>query len=195
ELQQFRDKWPVGTKPRLAFEILYWTGCRVSDLAQLGRQHVRSNRIVFTAHKNRNRSPVRIDIPAMPELLAVIAKSPCGDLTFLTTDWGPPYTSHKGLSRRFVEWCREAGLPAGCSAHGIRKAAACELALKGANLNQLQAVFGWKTAKEALRYTQAADRARLSDEAFVLRSKAESRTLCSHFPLTTGEVRTFRPKK
>jgi integrase len=180
ELQQYRDRWPIGTKQRLAFEILYWTGCRISDLAQLGRQHVRGGRIIFTAHKNRERSPARIDIPAAPELLDIIANSPCGELTFLTTEWGPPYKSHKGLSRRFVDWCREAGLPKGCSGHGIRKAAACELALKGANVNQLMAVFGWKTAKEALRYTEAAERARLSDHAFILRSRTEPGTICSH---------------
>ena len=37
----------------------------------------------FTQHKGRNKSPVRLEIPIIPELRRIIEASPTGDLTYL----------------------------------------------------------------------------------------------------------------
>jgi hypothetical protein len=55
-------------------------------------------------------------------LADVIAKSPTGDLTFLVTQYGKPFTA-AGFGGWFRERCDEAGLPH-CTAHGLRKAGA-----------------------------------------------------------------------
>ncbi|WP_457799016.1 tyrosine-type recombinase/integrase [Methylocystis sp. S23] len=68
----------------------------------------------------------------------------------------------------FREACDKAGLKH-CSAHGLRKAAATRLAEAGATVPQLNAVFGWKGAKQALLYIEKADRARLARDAFAKR--------------------------
>jgi integrase len=41
ELARFEAKWPVGTRERLAFDILLYTGLRRGDAVVLGKQHVR----------------------------------------------------------------------------------------------------------------------------------------------------------
>ena len=53
ELKQFRDYWPIGTKPRLALELMIVGGCRRCEVVLLGRQHVRNGRIAWTWFKNR----------------------------------------------------------------------------------------------------------------------------------------------
>lgn len=50
---------------------------------RIGRQHVRNGWLKMTAHKNRNRKPVIINVPILPTLQAVIDASPTGDLTYL----------------------------------------------------------------------------------------------------------------
>lgn len=55
-----------------------------------------------------------------------------------------------------------------CTAHGLRKAGAVIAAYNGATLHQLMSIFGWKTLKEAERYTKAADQKRIAATAMPL---------------------------
>jgi integrase len=172
ELEQYEGYWPIGTKARLAISLLSYTGVRRSDVVRLGKQHIRGGRLKFTAFKNRNRSPVTIDIPVLPESQAVLDASPLGDLTFLVNDLGQPFTA-AGFGNKMRDWCDKARLPE-CSAHGVRKAAACLLAENGRSENELMAIFGWKTSKEAQVYVKEANRKRMAERAIgaLVRSKA-----------------------
>ena len=69
--------------------------------------------------------------------------------------------------------CNEAGLPKRCTFHGLRKAAAIRLADRGATTTQLKTVFGWKTDREAERYTKMADRVRAAKAAAELNSRTD----------------------
>jgi integrase len=97
---------------------------------------------------------VRLDIPVVPELARIIAATPSGGLTFLTSDRGGAY-SVDSFGNRFRAWCRAAGLPQ-CSPHGLRKAAAARLAELGASAHEIMAVTGHRTPKEVDRYTRGA---------------------------------------
>ena len=154
EVHQFEDTHPIGSRARLAFALLLYTGQRRSDVVRLGRQHVRDGWLRFTQHKGRKRKPITLEIPIRPELGDIIDASPTGDLTFLVNEFGRPFTD-AGFGNRFRKWCDEAGL-SGCSAHGLRKAAAARLAEAGASDREIMAVTGHRTAKEVDRYTRAA---------------------------------------
>lgn len=65
-----------------------------------------------------------------------------GDLTFLVTSKGTPYTIW-GFGNWFRDRCVEAGVPG--RAHGLRKAGAATAAENGATTKQLMAIFGWLT--------------------------------------------------
>lgn len=163
EIGQFEARHPIGTKARLALALLAYTGVRRSDVVLLGRQHIRHGWLKFVAQKGRNRKPVTVELPVIAPLLRVLEAGPCGDLTFLMTDLGKPFTAN-GFGGWFRERCDEAGLPQ-CSAHGLRKAGAALAAENGATVHELMAIFGWLTMKEAERYTQAARRRRLARNA------------------------------
>jgi hypothetical protein len=85
-------------------------------------------------------------------------------LTFLTTETGKPYGDNY-FSASFRGWCDEASLPNCCSAHGLRKAACRRLAEAGCSANEIMSISGRTTMKEIVRYTVAADQARLARNA------------------------------
>jgi integrase len=163
ELTQFEAHHPVGSAARLAFALLLYTAQRRSDVVRLGRQHLRDGWLTFTQTKNDRRNPVKLSIPIVPQLQAIIDTSPSGDLTFIVNEIGRPF-SDAGFGNRFRKWCDEAGLP-NCAAHGLRKASASRLAELGCSPHEIQAITGHRTLKEVERYTRAADQKRLAGRA------------------------------
>lgn len=165
EVARFEAQWPIGTKERLAFSVLRYLGVRRSDAVGLGKQHLQDGGsfIRIQVEKGKRRSPITLTLPVPAPLKTIIDASPTGDLTFLVTEYGKPFTK-AGFGNWFRERCNEAGLP-NCSAHGLRKFAATELAHAGATTNQLKAVFGWRTTDMAEHYTRSANQRRLAEEA------------------------------
>ncbi len=163
EVEAFERHHPLGTKAHLAMALMLYTAGRREDATRLGPQHVRHGRVRFTQAKNEHQNPVHIDITAHAGLLAAIAATPSGHLTFLVTDYGRPF-SVAGFGNRFRAWCDAAGLPH-CSAHGLRKAAAARLAERGATTHEIMAVTGHRNLKDVEVYTSAADRRVRADSA------------------------------
>ena len=151
EIAQFEAaRHPIGTKARLALALLLYTGQRRSDIVVFGRQHVKAGWLHFVQHKNRNRSPVTLELPILPELQSVIDQSPTGDMTYLVTEFGKPFTNNGFGTGSAIGAVTG---PIDGSAHGLRKASARRLAEWGATTEQIKAWCGWKTAKEADRYS------------------------------------------
>jgi len=163
EVRQFESRHPVGTKARLALHLGLFTGLRLSDLATLGKQHVRDGWLYVRPGKTGKSSGVVVEIPFLPELKATIDATETGDLTFLINELGRPFTVN-GLGNKMRQWCDQAQLPQ-CSMHGLRKAGATIAADNGATDSQLMAIFGWTTKKQTTLYTKKADRKRLAGEA------------------------------
>ncbi|MEL6257862.1 MAG: hypothetical protein AAFQ67_02245, partial [Pseudomonadota bacterium] len=112
ECAQFEAHWAIGTTPRLAYDLLYWTGQRVSDVWALGPQHVKHGSIELTQQK----TGAKLVLPIMPDLQRSLDAFDFVDLRFL------PYKTVKSLQTAFAKWAKAAGLPKGCSPHGLRKA-------------------------------------------------------------------------
>ena len=158
DVENFEAVHPVGSVARLALALALYTGQRKSDLIRLGRQHLKSHEgregLEFTQYKNRNRKPVKLWVPISPELREIIEASPTGDLTFIQTAFGRPF-SEGGFGNRFRKWCNEAGLE-GLSVHGLRKTASAVLAQNGCTEQEIMAITGHSTSKEVIRYTRSA---------------------------------------
>src|SRR5262249_32007794 len=104
--------------------------------------------------------------PWLPVLDRIVKASPCGDLTFLVTDYGRPFTP-AGFGNWFRDRCNEAGL-SDCSAHGLRKMGATRLAENGATEDQLMAIFDWSSPAVARLYTKKASKKKLAASAMPL---------------------------
>src|SRR5262245_23435073 len=161
EIAQFEAHHPVGTKPRLALALLLYTAQRRSDVVRMGRQHIRNGALTVKQQKTGTELP---PIPVLPELQAVLNATPSEHLTFLVTATGKPYGGN-AFSAQFRKWCDAAGLPQRCKPHGLRKAACRPLAEAGCSGPEIMAISGHATLKELVRYTKAADQAKLARNA------------------------------
>lgn len=181
DMARFCEAWPIGTKPRLVFELELLSGLRRADLCVAGRQHMRQTG--YCAHcRNRldhqeacidpaghvpawqfqirtskgAKKLVTVEIP--PALKSVIDATPTGDLHFITGEKGKPYVV-ESFGNWFGELCREIGIRK--SLHGIRKLSATIAADSGASIHELMSQYGWTTESMPLLYTREADRKRL----------------------------------
>uniref|UniRef100_UPI003750B10F tyrosine-type recombinase/integrase n=1 Tax=Sphingomonas sp. TaxID=28214 RepID=UPI003750B10F len=158
EIAHYQEHHAIGTRARLALEIILWTGQRRGDALLFGPEHMKRGKINFRARKNGR----DLWLPAAPQLLdAINAMRRVGLKTYLVTEAGNPF-SGAGLGNKMREWCNQAGLPQ-CAAHGLRKAIARRLAEMGAGNQGIKAVGGWSGDSEVSIYTAAADQERLAD--------------------------------
>jgi integrase len=158
DVAAYERRWPIGTRQRVWFDVLLYTGLRRGDAVLLGRQHVRDGIAALKTEK----TGTPVTLPILPVLAKTLAAGPVGDLTFIVTDRGQPL-SKEGFGNAFRKACRAAGVKK--SAHGVRKIAATRAANAGATVAQLEAIFGWSSGRMASLYTATADRRRLALEA------------------------------
>ena len=157
EIGQFEARHPSGTKARLALALGLYTAQRRSDVVRMGRQHVTEGMLTVRQQKTRT----VLTIPVHAELAAIIAATSTGNMTFLVTEYGRPFTA-AGFGGWFRKRCDEAGLPKECAFHGLRKAACTRLAEAGCSANVIASISGHATLREVERYTKAADQKRLA---------------------------------
>jgi integrase len=179
EIAQFEFHHRIGSKARLAFALLLYTGQRRGDVIRMGRQHLRDcDDEHLRALGVRNILPLRqqktgtaVKVPIHPELQMILDATPSEHLTFIVNAWGKPFTPG-AFSNWFREQCDAAGLPKVCSAHGLRKAACRRLAEAGCTTHEIMAISGHKSLAEVERYTREAERARLANRAMATVIKA-----------------------
>lgn len=161
DVEAFRNHWPLGTVERLAFELIFWTGARVSDAVRLGPGNIdRDGWLTFRQQKTGGEVwiPFRRALPVFAEPLArdlellhrAIAARNERHMTFLHTARGAS-RSPKAVSQWFAAKARAAGVE-GRTAHGLRKARAKGLAEVGGTAPQIGAWTGHESLKEIERY-------------------------------------------
>jgi integrase len=158
DILQFRSHWPLGTKPRLALELMLWTGARRGDARLLPPP--RNGRITGKAGKTGK----AFDLPvALPLAAAIEAMPAVGLTTLLVTEYGKPFTA-AGFGNWFREQCRKAGLHQ-CTAHGLRKALARRAAERGVQQQGLKALGQWSGDREVATYVAGANQRQLAEDA------------------------------
>lgn len=159
DIAKFRAYWPLGTKARLALELMLWTGSR------RGNAHKMKPPVDGRFKAIAVKTGAEIDMPVMPPLQAAIDAMPEGSIgeVLIVTEYGKPFSA-AGFGNKMREWCNAAGLPQ-CTAHGLRRA----LTTRGANLGlsqqELKALGQWKGDDEVRTYAADANRIRLAEGA------------------------------
>lgn len=172
EIEQYCERHPVGSRARLALDLLLYTGQRRADAVLMGRQHVRDG--VLTIRQSK--TGAEVELPLHPILKASLEASPQKNMTFPLTEYGKPFAV-AGFGNWFRDRVVEAGLPDGLSAHGLRKAACRRFAELGCSAPQIMAYSGHKNLKEVQTYIEAANRPGLARQALQMQVAAdENRT-------------------
>lgn len=167
EIAAFEARWPIGTKQRLAFALMLYTGQRRSDVHRMTWSDISDGRIRVVQQKTGAKLRIRIH----DALAKVLAQADRAHVTILNTEFGRPFTvdGFSGFMRAAIS---AAELPLDAQPHGLRKAAGRRLAEAGATAHQIMAVLGHKSLAEAERYTREADQQSLADEGI---GKVEAR--------------------
>ncbi len=189
---RYEARHPIGTKARLAFDLLLYTGVRRSDVVRLGPQMERDGKLVFNETKGSARIVKAHELPILPPLRQSIDATQIGHLVYLVTAFGQP-RSAKAFGNWFKKRCREAGLE-DLSAHGLRKLGAQRCAEAGASEHQLMALFGWSSPQQAALYTKKANRAKLEAAAAPLLEARIGNKSVPLFPAVASGG-TIRPDK
>ena len=90
DIEAFYAAYPIGTRERLALELLLWTGQRRGDVVRMGRQLIRGGVMQITQEKTGE----TVFIPVLPPLQAAIDALPDSNMTFLVTEYGRPFTAN-----------------------------------------------------------------------------------------------------
>ena len=162
EIAQFEAHHPIGTKPRLALALLLYTAQRRSDVVRMGRQHI--GRTAVLTVKQQKTGVDASAIPVHPALQTVLDATPSEHLTFLVTATGKPYGGN-AFQRAVSQLVRR-----GRIAETLQGARAAQGGLSSARgsrctANEIMGISGHTTMKEIVRYTVAADQARLARNA------------------------------
>jgi Phage integrase family len=170
EIEQYRAYWPPGSQQRLVMEFALETTSRRGEVVRLGPQHVKNGRIRI----ERTHGSEDVDMLMSPQLQAACDAMPKAHLTYIVSAFGKPRSKY-GLGNDFAKWATEAGLPAYCRLHGLKKGGMRRLAEAGGTAHELMAISGHKTLTEVQRYTKDADRKKLADSGMAkLRGQSEN---------------------
>jgi integrase len=159
EIQIYEGIHPIGTMPRLALDLMMYTGLRRQDACILGRQHIKQGEIHFQTGKTGQ----WVYLPVVASLQKSIDATQSGELTFLLTERGSAFSSPASFGNWFRKQCIMANVPG--RAHGLRKAGAVLAAERGATPHQMMAIFGWTSEDMATHYAKAASRKKMGLES------------------------------
>ena len=163
EIAQFERHWRLGTRERLAFALLLYTGQRGGDVVRMTRNDIVNGHIRVAQDKARKGTVNELMIPLHPALARALKAGPVvGMQHLITSARGRPL---RGLTRLIEIAARRANLPERCVAHGLRKAALRRLAEAGGTTKEIAAVSGHRSLAEIERYTARADQMRLAHSA------------------------------
>lgn len=157
EREKFEKRWPIGTTPRLAYVLALWLGNRRSDVAALEVDAIQGSAIVMRQVKTGR----ELRLAITPMLREALDATNLAGPTILLTAYGQPF-SPKSLTGRMADWTKSAGLPPGCTMHGLRKTLGKLLADSGATTRQIMDTLGHTDIKHAELYTKEAEQERLA---------------------------------
>ncbi len=161
ELEQFKKRWPLGTKQRTAFHLFLNLGQRRSDVVRMAQTHITPERRIRIKQQKTGRELL---IPLHRDTIEALGAYDMQHIVIITTAYGKPFTVDG-----FSQWMRDAittaGLPLDCKPHGLRKAAGRMLAEAGATAKMVMSILGHTTLAEAERYTEEADQVGLAEDA------------------------------
>ena len=155
-----REPWPTDKiaafratasgRALLIFELCLGTGQRIGDVLKMRWSDIDGDGIKVV----QNKTGAHLWVPITPQLGAVLAKTPKVGATICAWGRGKP-TSYRGAADLIMAVRRQIGAEQ-YDIHGLRYAAASELALLGCSDELIAAVTGHATSAMVRKYAGAA---------------------------------------
>ena len=162
EIGRFEAHHSVGSTARLALALLLYTGQCRSGCGLVWEAASAWRLAAFHTAKEPKHQTGHADNPDASGTSSHHRCDPVRWSDVLDVRTRP--TVHREWLR-VRKWCDDVGIPSECSAHGLRKAAACRLAEAGATELEIRAITGHQTSREVSRYTKAANQKLMAKSA------------------------------
>lgn len=159
ERTAFEKRWPPGTTPRLVYALALWLGNRRSDIVDLRVDAIAGDKIRIKQRKTGR----ELSLSITPMLREALNQTDLSGPTILKTAYGEPFSA-KSITGRMKDWTKMAGLPAGCTIHGLRKTLGKMLAESGATTRQIMDTLGHTDIQHAELYSREAEQELLARE-------------------------------
>ena len=175
DVEMFRNHHALNTHPRMAFELLYWTGASMVDAVRLGPGSIRPGG--WLSYR-RSKTGTLVEIPFSRELphfalsfqrdLDLLHKAIEAQadkhMTYIVTggfanSGNAKSRAVKGASSWFSRQASVAGVQ-GKTAHGLRKSRDMEIAANNGSATAIMSWLGHSTLVEASRYIKMFDKRR-----------------------------------
>ena len=174
DIEMFRNHHALNTHPRMAFELLYWTGASMVDAVRLGPGSIRPGG--WLSYR-RSKTGTLVEIPFDRELPhfaqsfkrdldllhKAIAAQPDKHMTYIVTGGVNNRGQIKSRSVKAASsWFSRQAAAAGVSktAHGLRKSRDMEIAANNGSATAIMSWLGHSTLVEASRYIKMFDKRR-----------------------------------
>ncbi|MBN9035503.1 MAG: tyrosine-type recombinase/integrase [Rhizobiales bacterium] len=169
EMAAFEARWAVGSTPRLVYALALWLGNRRSDLVRLRWDQLVERKLLIDGKIEtlrgfqivQKKTGKVLFVPETPMLAEALAATVRRGETVVVTAYGEPFTA-KSITGRMADWTHSAGLPKGCTLHGLRKTLGKLLAEGGASTRQLMDVLGHDDMEHAELYSREANQVLLA---------------------------------
>lgn len=158
-IQKFEAEARPKPNAQLALLLLLYTGQRVGDVAGMRWDQYDGTGIAVRQEK----TAVRLWIPCQSRLKAALDTAPRRSEYILTTKQRSGYSANS-LGNMIQDATAQIGAKE-YTAHGLRKNAAIALAEADCTVQQIMAITGHKTWREAMRYTQRREQKKLARQA------------------------------
>ena len=153
ERAKFEERWPIGSTPRLCLCARALARPTAKGHRLAGDRKHRGRLVTFATSKTGRIVTGHIT----PMLREVLDAADLSGQTILKTAYGQPF-SEKSLTGRMADWTHAAGLPKGCTTHGLRKTLGKLIADAGGSSRQSMAALGHDDLKQAELYSEEFDR-------------------------------------
>lgn len=160
EIDQFRDKWEIGTLERTIFETFLNTGQRGIDIAPMTRRQYYNGDISVKQIK----TGTRVWIPASDDLKAALdpwlQRHNYAEVFRTPTGRKPLADTYmRNIMRNAIE---KAELPEDCTLHGLRYTFATRGVELGLDLQDVESIIGHETSEMGWKYIKKRRKARLT---------------------------------
>jgi integrase len=141
QLATFEARWALGTRERLAYALLLYTGQRVGDVVRMRRQDISMGRIDVVQQK----TGAPLSIPIHPRLHDALKAGPVRGFQLIGDQHGRAITP-SALTKMMTQAAAAAGLGRECLPHGLRKAfvASPNMAVQRKRSLQYRATKAWQ---------------------------------------------------
>jgi len=167
EIAKYEKHHKTGTMARRALDIGVETGLRLSDLHRVGDEHVDGDGLISLIPWKTRRlgERARVFIPVTDKLTASAAAMTVvvpingkrqDHRRWLSTVTGKPFSADY-LGECFAKWIDEAGLPAHCTAHGLRKSFVRRMINAGHSVTDVAAMTGHQDLALVMFYARQRD--------------------------------------